>query len=102
MADFFSKKEDKFPPLRDEGLYEPKPVPKPAPPVDNSSAAVISKIENVLSSGGLVEVSGDKRGFMAAVTRFTKERNDGTLRISFCATSGVITAVNLKKNDTKL
>ena len=100
MADFFSKKEDKLPPLRDESRYDPKPVPAPAPQTENSVAAVISKIERVLATGGSVTVSGAKKEFMAAVSRFTNERNDGSLRISL--EDGIITATNLKKNDTKL
>lgn len=111
MADFFSKKEDKLPPLGDKTPFTPKPAPTPAPEpvptpvveVDNSVEDICEKVRAVLRSGGSVKAEATKSPFMKVYNHFTKERDAGEITIRWDADNCILTATSTKKkNDSKL
>ena len=86
MTDFFSKPENRVTPLGGSTPYKPTPTPAPEPvkpePVKNNSANLRETVENVIQRGGSATVTGvDRSGFMEVYNAFSKERNNGTLRM---------------------
>jgi hypothetical protein len=111
MADFFSKKEDKLPPLGDSTPFTPKPAPSPVPQpvptpvveVDNSVEDICNKVKVVLRDGGSVSAKASKSPFMKVYNFFTKERDAGEIRIAWDADNCILTAISTKKkNDSEL
>ena len=107
MADFFSKKENKLPPLGDNVPHTPKPepvaVPAPVVEADNSIRDICDKVKAVLRNGGSMSAKASKSPFMRVYTSFTKERDAGEIRIAWDGENCILTAVSTKKkNDSEL
>ena len=72
--------------------YSPKFEKTPKKQVEKEPVATLdNQIDNIISNGGSADFPGvDKKAYMRLVSKYSKERNNGDLRLSLRA--GVLTA----------